>query len=504
VTPLTTLDNHVPTQAAPGSVAPATSKAPVVGPYVAAPDMTTVAPAPTARSKRVKPHYYYARILDRLARMVEPGARVLDVGCGTGEMLAHLKPSVGVGIDTDAEAIATGRARHRGLRFINLRAEALHTIGDTFDYVILSQVLGEIYDLSTLLKSVEAVCHERTRVIVVQYSRLWQPALKVAEWFGIKRRIKEHNWLPADEIEHQLSMAGFDTVHTTGLTLMPVPVPVVSWFVNRFVAHLPLVRQLCLSYITVARPTDVAKRRASVRPSLSIVVPARNEAGNIEPLLERIPHLAPRQEVIFVEGHSEDDTWDVIQRVVRTYDGPFILRSMRQPGKGKGDAVRCAFAEATGDVLMILDADISVPPEELRVFYDAIVSGHGEFINGSRLVYMMDDKAMRFLNLLANKMFGWLFTFLINQRCRDTLCGTKVLTRRDYERIARNRSYFGDFDPFGDFDLLFGAARLQLKIIDVPVHYKARTYGDTNISRFRHGLMLLRMCGVAARKLKFV
>jgi len=177
---------------------------------------------------------------------------------------------------------------------------------------------------------------------------------------------------------------------------------------------------------------------------------------------------------------------------------------MQQPGPGKGDAVRCAFAEATGDVLMILDADISVPPEEPRAFYDAIASGYGEFINGSRMVYMMDDKAMRFLNLLANKTFGWLFTFLINQRCRDTLCGTKVLTRRDYERIARNRPYFGYLDPFGDFDLLFGVAKLQLKIIDVPVHYKARTYGDTNISRFRHGLMLLRMCLVAARKLKFV
>lgn len=177
---------------------------------------------------------------------------------------------------------------------------------------------------------------------------------------------------------------------------------------------------------------------------------------------------------------------------------------MKQTGEGKGDAVRQAFAQASGDVLMILDADLSVSPEELPAFYHAITSGQGELINGSRMVYLMDRKAMRFLNLLANKLFGWLFTFLINQRCRDTLCGTKVLMRRDYERIAANRDYFGGLDPFGDFDLLFGASRLNLKILDVPIHYKARTYGETNISRFRHGLMLLRMCALASRKLKFV
>jgi glycosyltransferase involved in cell wall biosynthesis len=259
-----------------------------------------------------------------------------------------------------------------------------------------------------------------------------------------------------------------------------------------------------LNYVVVARSLEAAPIAPGERPSVSVVVPARNEAGNIDAVLERLPRLAERQEVIFVEGGSRDETWPAIQRAVEKYRGPFTVRAMQQSGRGKGDAVRAGFAVARGEVLIILDADLSVPPEELPAFLDALHKGQGELINGSRMVYLMDRQAMRFLNLLGNKVFGLLFTYLLGQRFRDTLCGTKVLLRKDYERIAARRAFLGTLDPFGDFDLLFGAARLNLKITDLPVHYKARTYGETNISRFRHGWMLLCMCGVAARRLRFV
>jgi glycosyltransferase involved in cell wall biosynthesis len=176
---------------------------------------------------------------------------------------------------------------------------------------------------------------------------------------------------------------------------------------------------------------------------------------------------------------------------------------MQQTGRGKGNAVREAFARATGDILMILDADLTMPPEELPKYYDALASGHAEFANGVRLVYPMEKQAMQFLNMCANKAFSILFTWLLDQPVKDTLCGTKALFRRDYEEIAANRAYFGDFDPFGDFDLLFGADKLNLKIADIPIRYRERTYGDTNIHRWRHGALLLRMCAFAAFKLKF-
>ena len=175
---------------------------------------------------------------------------------------------------------------------------------------------------------------------------------------------------------------------------------------------------------------------------------------------------------------------------------------MRQPGTGKADAVFAAFDAAQGDVLMILDADLTVPPEQLPKFWHAIQSDKGEFINGSRLVYLMDTDAMRFLNLVANKSFSIAFTWLLSQRFTDTLCGTKVLRRSDYVRLKEGRSYFGDFDPFGDFDLIFGASKLSLKVVEIPIHYASRTYGETQISRFKHGLLLLRMVLFAFLRIK--
>jgi glycosyltransferase involved in cell wall biosynthesis len=253
--------------------------------------------------------------------------------------------------------------------------------------------------------------------------------------------------------------------------------------------------------VLIARP---AERPADWRPSVSIVVPARNEAGNIDNAVRRLPRMGPDDELIFIEGGSSDDTWTRIEEAVARQSPGLRIVAAKQDGKGKGDAVRKGFAMARNEILMILDADLTVPPEDLPKFYAAITRGTGEFINGSRLVYPMEGGAMRFMNLLGNKFFAAAFSFVLGQRFKDTLCGTKVLRRSDYERIAAHRSYFGDFDPFGDFDLIFGAARMGLKIVEVPIRYRDRTYGTTNISRWRHGAILLGMLAFAANRLKFI
>jgi glycosyltransferase involved in cell wall biosynthesis len=272
---------------------------------------------------------------------------------------------------------------------------------------------------------------------------------------------------------------------------------VIAALFNRLLA--PFFPWACCSIFTIGRLRSVPP----VKPlSVSVVIPARNEAGNVENAVRRTPEMGAWTELIFVEGNSTDNTWAEIERVKKDHPERRIT-ILKQSGRGKGNAVRDAFAVATGDILMILDADLTVPPEDLPKFYDAIASGHAEFANGSRLVYPMEKEAMQFLNMIANYCFGHAFSWLLGQRVKDTLCGTKVLRREDYMRIAANRAYFGEFDPFGDFDLLFGANKLNLKIIDIPIRYCERTYGTTNIHRWRHGILLLRMVFFAAKKLKF-
>jgi glycosyltransferase involved in cell wall biosynthesis len=301
------------------------------------------------------------------------------------------------------------------------------------------------------------------------------------------------------DVKGLLQLENFQTIKIERKILLPVYVPVLNFLFNTIFANLPLFNHLDLIGIITARPLPDKVAEASV----SIIIPARNESGNIENAVRRIPGFGLHQEIIFIEGHSSDGTYEEMERVQATYPEKDV-RLLRQSGKGKGNAVRGAFDAATCDILMILDADLTVPPEELPKFYDALRFGKGDFINGCRLVYPMDRNAMRFLNLLGNKFFGWFFSYLLGQRLKDTLCGTKALYRADYLSMKANRHYFGDFDPFGDFDLLFGAAKLNLKITEVIIRYKDREYGSTQISRFRHGLLLMRMSLFAARKIKFM
>jgi SAM-dependent methyltransferase len=452
--------------------------------------------------------YYYGWLTRALRARIPSGQRVLDVGCGSGHLLSALEPSYGVGIDVSPRAIAAARERARGpLHFFEGDGgdpRVLAQVGGPFDVIVLVNVVTHLTDVQRTFQALQAVCHSRTRIFIYSYSRLWQPLLRLAEWTGLKHQPPPEAWLPPEEVRNMLSLADYEVVRNDYQILVPAHVPLLSDFMNRFAAHLPGFEWLSLMYGLVGRPAPQVFRGARPsRPSTSVIIPCRNEAGHVPSLVARLPELGPNSEFLFVEGNSKDDTEAVLRRVIaENPDKPW--RFFKQPGKGKGDAVRLGFEKARGEVVLILDSDMGVAPEDVPKFVDALVNGKGEMVNGSRMVYPMEGRAMRFLNLIANKFFALLFSWLLGQQVRDTLCGTKALYREDYERIAANRAFFGDFDPFGDFDLLFGASRLNLKIVDMAIRYHERTYGDTNISRWRHGLLLLRMSAFAARKLKFI
>jgi SAM-dependent methyltransferase len=450
------------------------------------------------REKWNKTNSYYHKLIGKYYKFLIPeGSKVLEIGCGTGDLLDRVKPGVGVAIDISDEMIKIAKNKYPEYNFFVADIEN-YEFEEQFDYIIVSDLITFLWDIQLSLKNIKKACNEKTKIIINSYNYLWEPVLKISEFIGIRIKQPLLNWLSIKDIIGLLELEGFETLRTDRKIIFPKRFPVVNFIFNNILSNLPFFNYLCLSNIIVARTESHEKKEYTV----SILVPAKNEKGNIENAILRTPIFGKSQEFIFIEGNSKDGTYEEMLRVKEKYGDKNIIVK-KQTGRGKGNAVREGFEIASGEILMILDADLTTPPEDMPKFYEAISTNRGEFINGCRLVYPMEKQAMRFLNLMANKFFGLFFSYILGQKVKDTLCGTKVLLKTDYEKIKLNRSYFGDFDPFGDFDLLFGAAKLNLKIVEVLVRYKDREYGSTQINRFRHGWLLLKMSLFAAKKIKF-
>lgn len=361
--------------------------------------------------------------------------------------------------------------------------------------ILLKNTIGDLNDIQSTFTQLSKGAKSDDRLMVTYYNHVWEPLLKLASWLGWRKRVGEQNWVSNQDLVNLLSLSGWETISHRTRLLFPIYIPFVSNFINSVVAPLPVINSCCLLTWAIARPRQTVRREYSV----SIIVAARNEEKNIPKIIQSIPKFGKWQEVIFVEGHSKDNTWGEIQKVV-VKKNRVKVQAYQQRGVGKGDAVRLGFEKSKGELLMILDADLTVDPRDLPKFYEVISSGLGEFVNGSRLVYPMEKEAMQTLNKIGNVLFGLLFSWILGQRFTDTLCGTKVILASDYKKIKKGRHFFGNFDPFGDFDLIFGAVKQNLKVIEVPVRYRERRYGTTNISRFKHGWLLIKMTWFAFQK----
>ena len=459
--------------------------------------------AKTRIGYRKKKSYYWDSITEYCNFFIDDDSSVLEIGCGTGELIGNIKGKNKVGIDISQNMIDSARKQFPDIDFICCPAENIKT-DQKFDVIIMSNLIGYLIDIQAVLEEIGKVCHDKTKLIITYYNHFWEPLIKFAEFIGIKKKSPRQSWISSNDLSNLLYLSGFETYRQNASMIFPFYIPLLSPFLNKFISRLPLINALALNKFSFAQPINYIKRdEIGDKYSVSIVIPARNESGNIENAVLRIPEFGKHVEIIFVEGNSTDDTWEKIKEISEKYKSTHDIKILQQQGKGKGDAVRAGYNIASGDILMILDADLTVPPEQLPKFYDAIAQNKGDFINGTRLIYPMEKNAMRFLNTLGNKFFSLAFSWLLEQPVKDTLCGTKVMFRKDYIKLAANRHYFGDFDPFGDFDLLFGAFKLNLKIIDMPIRYQERIYGDTNISRFKHGLLLLKMWWFALIKIKF-
>ncbi|MEA1926824.1 MAG: glycosyltransferase [Candidatus Auribacterota bacterium] len=445
--------------------------------------------------------YYYRELIRIIKNFIEPDGEILQIGCGNGFLLSSLSGRLRVGVDLSPGMIDSAGKQHPGIDFQVADAEDLPDFGREFDYILMVNVVGDIVDVQDAFDSTMRCCRPDSRVLIVYYNYLWEPLVKFATACKLKINEPIQNWLSSADIKNLLALSGFETVKKDNFFLCPLYIPGVSFVINRLIARLPLINRLCFLNLIVARPRAAA--RVEEDYTCSVIVPCKDEVGNIESVLLRVPEMGKGTEIIFVDDKSVDGTGDEVVRLMRVYPEKDVVL-VEGPGRGKFEAVKAGFDRASGDIMMILDADATVMPEELPKFFRALVRGDGEFINGCRLVYDMDKQAMRMLNIIGNKLFSLVFSYLLSRRVKDTLCGTKAFFRKDYLRMKKYFGYFGDYDRWGDFNLLFSACKLNLKITEMPVHYTERIEGETKMNRrFSHGWLMLRMCREGAKRLKF-
>lgn len=437
-----------------------------------------------------KNHYFYERLKRTLRYIVEPGKRVLELRCETGHLLAAVEPAYGVGVEISDAMVGVAQQENPNLRFVRSELEELD-LNETFDYIIFSHIFDTV-DILRTFEQIRKHSTVETQLIIVNYNQFWEPLLELASRLGLRARFVEPNWVSENDVRGFLKLAGFRPVRKYRQTLFPKWIPLFSNFANEFLARFPGLRRLCLMQIMVARPMHGAVHEEDV--SVSVIVPCRNEAGNVEQAVNRIPQMGRQTEILFCDDKSTDGTREEVKRMQELHRDKDI-RLIDGPGICKAENVWTGFRAARGQVLMILDADLTVMPEELPMFLRALTSGRGDFVNGSRLVYPMQEDAMKFSNMIGNKLFGLVFSFLLDQRIKDTLCGTKALWKKDWQRMERNLGSWGIKDLWGDYELLFGASRLHLEIVEVPVHYQERMHGVTKMTRvFANGWRMLRIC----------
>ena len=445
-----------------------------------------------------KRKYYDGWIADFLASRVMPNSRILDLGCGTGHLLASLSPSRGVGIDLSPKMIEIAKRNHPGLEFHVGDAKDLDEIEGPFDYILAINLFQEASDIIAILEAAQRISEPSTQIVVITTNDFWRFLYPMLEALGLKQRNLQFNWLDETEVAIFLRATGFEVVWSGRMMPFPFRIPLFSWFINNIFGILPLFRRTGYVQYCFARPMGGKGYQGEY--SCSVVVPCKDEEDNVLHIVKRIPKMGRWTEIIFVDDKSNDRTREYIKTLILKHPDKRI-KLVDGPGKGKGAACREGFHAAEGDIIMILDADMTVMPEDLPKFYTALANGYGDFINGSRMVYELGEQSMRFLNVYGNKFFSKLVSFILGKPISDTLCGTKVFWRKDLPKYFRARKLFNNIDKWGDYDLIFGAALHNLKIVELPVHYRERVAGQTKMmKRFSNAWIMFKMCWQALLK----
>jgi ubiquinone/menaquinone biosynthesis C-methylase UbiE len=427
--------------------------------------------------------YYNSNIKSFLKMAVRPDSRVLEIGCATGENLASTRPSAGVGIDINPKMIKIAKEKFPQHTFIQSSIEDFQH-PEKFDYIIMIDLVDHAYDIIDIFEGIYKFCHPTTKIIITAINPWWEPVLSFMQKIRAKIPEGPHNFIEKRNLSKIIELLDFSVNYFGYMLLFPIYIPILSFLANRIGTRIWGINKLSFVQYAVLRP--LSRNRNDLEMGCSVVIPCYNEAGNIEEAVRRIPKMGRETEIIIVDDGSTDQTADIARRLMKGY--PNLKFIQHGSNKGKGFAVKQGFDSSAQEILMILDADMSVAPEELPRFFAPLNKGICDFVNGTRMIYPMEKQAMRFLNLLGNKIFSLIMTFIVGQHLTDTLCGTKALYKKNYRCIKMG------LDRWGDFDLLFGAAKSGNRIAEVPIHYMSRKTGESKMKTLKHGLHLAGAC----------
>ena len=432
--------------------------------------------------------YFYRYRRKILRRIIPPHKKILDIGCGGGDNLANLTPSRGLGLDISSHMVHLAKSRHPELEFICKDIDTYSPEEGDWEYLLAINLLLEVPDINLTLNRIHHIMSEETRLVILNHSANWEFLFRIYTFFQKWNKRINQNWLNRRDYENLFNNCGFQVIKKTKALLVPINIPILSNIINWLFHQIPFIRRFGLLDIYTLKKRIPRERLPDF--SVSVIVPCKNESENIPAIIPRMPGMGRFTEIVFVDDLSTDDTHKCMQEQKEKFpDVP--VKIVDGSGLGKGAACRKGFEAATGDILMILDADLTVPPEVLPDFFEIIQAGHAEFVNGSRQVYQLEEDSMRMANCIGNGFFAYLFSFLMGFRVNDTLCGTKVFFRKHYPLILESREFFATNDVWGDFDLLFAASRHNLMYTEHPVHYFPRTYGETKMGRRLHNAQIM-------------
>ena len=362
---------------------------------------------------------------------------------------------------------------------------SLSTINKKYQRIILTDVVENYDDVFALLNIVSNLLTIDGKLIISSINTKYLILSRTLEFLKLKDSNENTSYIHVKKIRNITSGVGLEYQKFYTKQLFPFSFFYVGNVINKIMEIISFQLNLGIKTYIIFRPAIITNSKNSK----SIIIPAKNEEGNLVELVSRIPKFE-NTEIIFSYGKSKDNTLKVMKQITQS-NKLFKFKLVKQTKNGKANAVWEALNVVENDLIAILDADISVDPETLSDFFDIIEKNNADFVNGTRLIYDMEKNSMRFLNRIGNRFFQFFISKIIKEALTDSLCGTKVFKKSYLNDLYFWQNIFGKKDPFGDFDLIFAAAYSGQKIVEMPIVYRERKYGTTQIARFKDGFKLL-------------